>query len=126
MNVTAKPRRPSGPRVLQVTPATLLRVEDSAEYTDTVTHSLRGLFVDRISTLPRVELVFWKRAAGRIRVWTILDEPHLETENRIYDVQLEMMDLLPDVRFDFSVIFRQGKDVRQFSPEGAIRTFSRS
>lgn len=93
---------------------------------DSVSHSLKNLFITKISALRQIERVFWRRAGGRIRVWTVIDTPDLEVENKIYDAQLELMDMLPDVHFDFSVIFRLGKPHAEISPEGATLVLSRT
>jgi len=93
---------------------------------DTISDSLKQLFVSRISHLVEVERVFWRAEENRVRVWTIMDEPCLEIENQIYDAQLQFMDLFPEILFDFSVIFRQGKGREQISPSGATEVFARA
>lgn len=93
---------------------------------DTISHSLKQLFVTRISNLAEVERVFWRTEENRVRIWTIMDEPRLDVENQIYDAQLNFMDLFPEYLFDFSVIFRQGKGREQFSPAGATEVFARA
>lgn len=92
---------------------------------DSAVNSLVSMFVGKVSHLPQVERIFWKLEDNRVRVWTIMNEPKLAVENEIYDTQLELMDLLPDMSFDFAVIFRQGKSPGQISPEGATRVFAR-
>jgi hypothetical protein len=90
-----------------------------------VSHSLKQLFVDKIRHLPDVEAIYWRESGSRVRVWTIMDEPDLDVENSIYKAELEVMDLLGDLQFDFSVIFRRGKDRKHMSPERATRIFAR-
>lgn len=93
---------------------------------DTISDSLKQLFVSRISHLVEVELVFWRAEENRVRVWTVMDEPRLEVENQIYDAQLQFMDLFPEILFDFAVIFRQGKSREQILPSGATKVFARA
>ena len=92
---------------------------------DTIDHSLVNFFVARIAGLSEVERVFWKAQHSRIRVWTVMDRPNVAIENQIYDAQLDFMDVFPEISFDFVVIFRQGKNQEQISPEGATEVFVR-
>lgn len=93
---------------------------------NTSSHSLIVPFVASVSELPEVERVFWKVEDNWIRVWTIIDQPNREAENKIYDAQLDLMDKFPEKSFDFVVIFRQGKMPEEVHPEGAIPGFSRT
>jgi len=93
---------------------------------DTQFHSLVHRFVDRVSHLIEIELIFWKLEHDRICVWTIIDQPNLQVENQIYDSQLAFMDMFPELSCDFAVIFRQGKASQQVCPEGAKQVFSRT
>jgi hypothetical protein len=92
---------------------------------DTLSHSVSALFVAQIKGLPDVERVFWRRESTRIRVWTVIDQPDVVVEDQIYKAQSDLMDLLPEYSFDFSVIFRQGKPHDQISPRGAVEAFTR-
>lgn len=103
----------------------LRQAQDAEVTSDSASRSLRSLLASRIAHPREVEAIFWRKAADAIRVWTVIDQPNLDVENQIYDAELALMDLLPDLRFDFLVIFRQGKDTRQISPEGSTRIFSR-
>lgn len=93
---------------------------------NTSLHSLIGPFTADVSELPDVERIFWKVEDNWIRVWTIINQPNREVENKIYDAQLDLMDKFPEKFFDFVVIFRQGKMPEEIHPEGAIPVFSRT
>jgi len=93
---------------------------------DTDLYSLMRLFVSRVSGVPEIERIFWKVKDNRVRVWIVIDEPDLSAENRIYDAELDFMDMFPELLFDFAVIFRQGKNPAGIFPEGATRVFSKA
>lgn len=88
-------------------------------------NSLVNLFVSRVSNLREVERIFWKVENKRVRVWTVMNQPNLPIENQIYDAQLDLMDMFPDMSFDFAVIFRREKSPNQISPEEATQVFLR-
>ena len=92
---------------------------------DTVTHSLRELYVSEIARLGEVERIFWRRENERIRVWTVINEPDESVEEHIADVELGVMDMRSEYSFDFTVIYRQGRPHGDFNPLGAILVYSK-
>jgi hypothetical protein len=93
---------------------------------DTITHSLVSLYVAQVARFVAVERVFWRKEDARIRVWTLMSAPDEDVENEISGVELAVMDLLPDINFDFSVIFRQGKPSDHFGPLGAVSVYAKA
>ncbi len=78
---------------------------------------------ERISPIVGVEKVFVRRDKDFYRVWTVIADMDLDLEDRICDAQLSIIDLFPETRFDFSVVFRGQKDSGWFTPYGAAQIF---
>lgn len=66
-------------------------------------------FASSVSNIEGVERVLFVEAADKVRVWTIMDEPERDTEDRIYAAEAETLKDNPDLLFDFRILFRQGK-----------------
>jgi hypothetical protein len=86
---------------------------------DTVVDSLGARLAAELSNVPGVERVFLRRDEDFFRVWTVIADMDLATEDRIYAAQFAFMDRFPEIPFDFSVIFRQGRDAGTLKPAGA-------
>ncbi len=82
-------------------------------------------FADRLGRIPQVERVLLRIDEDAMRLWIVLDEINIEAENEVYDLQLGLLDALPDVLLDFSMIFRSGRDYRSVIPLGTIDLFLR-
>ncbi len=78
---------------------------------------------ERISPIAGVEKVFVRRDKDFYRVWTVIADMDLDLEDCICDAQLSIIDLFPETRFDFSVVFRGKNDSGWFTPYGAAQIF---
>lgn len=81
-----------------------------------------------ISLLPtqdrRIERVYWAFEKSILRIWTVIDRPDFDFEKKIYSAQLKFMEYFSDytdMEFDFSVIYRYGKNVEDIRPVNATQ-----
>lgn len=79
-------------------------VEDAAVYT----------FRQLVSEIQAVEAIIVTRMAGGYSIWTVADQLDEATRERLYDWEWELMQLYPDLSFDFHLLERQGRDLEEF------------
>ncbi len=89
------------------------------EVSDSIFHSIESRFKDQLSSIDGIERVFIRKDDDFFRIWLVIPAMDLAIEDRIYAAQLSFMDRFPDIRFDFTIIFRQGKDPASIRPQGA-------
>lgn len=86
---------------------------------NSVLDSVESLFVKELSGIRGIERIFVRKDNDFFRVWVVIPTMDLALEDQIYAVQLSFMDRFRDIPFDFTVIFREGKDVASIQPSGA-------
>lgn len=86
---------------------------------NSVLDSVESLFVKELSGISGIERIFVRKDNDFFRVWVVIPTMDLALEDQIYAVQLSFMDRFRDISFDFTVIFREGKDVASIQPSGA-------
>lgn len=86
---------------------------------DGVSRSVESLFAKQLSGIRGVERIFVRKDNDFFRVWVVIPTKDLALEDQIYAAQLSFMDRFRDIPFDFTVIFREGKDAASIQPSGA-------
>jgi hypothetical protein len=86
---------------------------------DTLTNSLGRYLQSQFSSIREIERIFLREDSDFYRVWTVIPDMDIDLEDRICDAQLAFMDTFPDIRLDFSLIFRKGKPESAIRPSGA-------
>lgn len=82
--------------------------------------SVERIFAAEVFQIEGIEGLYVRKDPDYYRIWTILNEPDVTIEDRIYEVQIRFMEQL-DIPCDFTVIFRQGRDAASLRPSGALR-----
>jgi hypothetical protein len=90
-----------------------------------ITQTLGEFFVELLpgDTRKRIERVYWTFEGPVLRIWSVIQSPDSQLEHPIYDAQLSFMDKFPELEFDFSVIYRFGKNLKDIRPEGSAELF---
>lgn len=91
---------------------------------DTILYSVGAHIANSLSHLPGIERIFIRKDNDFFRVWTVIADMDLRTEDQIYAAELAFMDRFRDIPLDFSVIFRQGKDPGTLLPAGAHEVYA--
>lgn len=86
---------------------------------DSVSRSVESLFAKQLSGIRGVERIFVRKDDDFFRVWVVIPMMDLALEDQIYAAQLSFMNRFRDIPFDFTVIFREGKDIASIQPSGA-------
>jgi hypothetical protein len=92
-------------------------------WSDTLAESLAARLREKFSSISGIEKIFVRRDKDFYRVWTVIPDMDIDLEDRIYDTQLAIIDLFPETKFDFSVVFRRERGRDWFSPYGAAQIF---
>lgn len=95
------------------------RAPSEPSISDSVSHSIESLFAKQLSGIREVERIFVRKDNDFFRVWVVIPTMDLALEDQIYAAQLSFMDHFRDISFDFTVIFREGKDAASIQPSGA-------
>ena len=89
------------------------------QVSNSIFDSIESRFKDQIASIHAVERIFIQKDGDFFRIWLVIPAMDLAIEDRIYAAQLSFMDRFPDIRFDFTIIFREGKDPASIQPQGA-------
>lgn len=95
------------------------RAPSETSISDSVSHSIESLFATQLSGIRGVERIFVRKDDDFLRVWVVIPTMDLALEDQIYASQCAFMDRFRDIPFDFTVIFREGKDAASIQPSGA-------
>lgn len=112
-------RRPIPRRNLILSSSQSGRSPSEQEISDSVFHSVESLFAKQLSSIRGVERIFVRKDDDFFRVWVVIPTIDLTLEDAIYESQCAFMDRFRDISFDFTIIFREGKDVASIQPSGA-------
>ena len=91
----------------------------ASDISDSVFDSIEALFAKQLIDVKGIERIFARKDDEFFRIWVVVADTDLDLEDRIYATQLKFMDRFEEARFDFSVIFRQGKDPISINPARA-------
>lgn len=86
---------------------------------NSVLDSVESLLAERLSGIRGVERIFVRKDDDFFRVWVVVPTMDLALEDQIYESQCAFMGRFRDIAFDFTVIFREGKDAASIQPSGA-------
>jgi len=78
-----------------------------------------------VAQIPGIERVFIRKDDDFMRIWMVIPDINIGTEDRIYAAQMAFMGKFPGIPCDFSVIFRQDLDLPAVWPVGSQILLSR-
>jgi hypothetical protein len=81
--------------------------------------SLGAFFKSFLPADPRILGVYWLFEGETVRIWTAIEDADFNLERPIYDAQIRFIEKMSDLECDFSVIYRQGRDLAQLLPTDA-------
>lgn len=101
-------------------PNRTIGVSGTTSWTDTLADSIASRLQEKFSAIGGVERIYARRDRDFYSVWMVIPDMDRDLEDQIYAAELAFMDRFPDIPFDFTVIFRQGKDPASIHPYGAF------
>ncbi len=79
-----------------------------------------------LSGVPQVEAVYTSRSENLLYVWTVLIESDEAIRKRIYGQEQAIIEEFPRFDFDFTLLFRRGRDLQKVvSDPGLVQAFRR-
>lgn len=86
----------------------------------TMTDTLGTYFKSLLDGEPGVLGIYWCYEGETVRIWTAIEDMDFSVEAGIYDAQTRFLDRMDDIECDFSVIYRQGRDLNALLPTGLL------
>lgn len=80
-------------------------------------------YVDRLEEIPELEAVYLIKKEDILDIWTIITESNLEVEEKIANVQCELLRIYENLDFDFMIFPRFGANIVELLPNDAIKIF---
>lgn len=94
-------------------------------YHTVVSTSLTQNFARLLPDSPLLECIGWAWEGDVLRVWTVISHRDRELQRKIYAAESRFLDAFGDRRCDFSVVFRENRDVSEILPTRAqVLTFA--
>lgn len=66
-----------------------------------------------------VETVCWKIAGETLHLWTVLSGHDRDAEDRVFEVEAQVLAAYPEVRFDFRVLYLHNRSLSEVLPPEA-------
>ena len=89
----------------------------------TIADSLEIALGKDLGGIPQVRHVLTEWVNGPLVVWIALDNPESSIRKEVYRKELELMDAVPDIDFDFNLVPALGRTAGELVP-GAHAVFS--
>lgn len=80
-------------------------------------------YVERLAGIPELEFIYLIRKEDILDVWTIISESNLEVEEKIANVQCELLRIYENLDFDFMIFPRFESNIDEFLPNDAEKIF---
>ena len=84
-----------------------------------VSASIASNFARLLPRTPMIEAVAWDWEGDVLRIWTVIAQRNQELQREIYAVEGGFLDLLEKRLCDFTVIFREGRELAHVLPSAA-------
>lgn len=90
------------------------------------TNAAFNLFIERISQILDVEEVYVFMAEDAIDIWTITKKRNFDAEEKIIEAECEIMRIFRDIDFDFMILPREGRNLKEILPSNGKRIYPSS
>jgi predicted RND superfamily exporter protein len=80
---------------------------------------------DRLSAIPQVEQVFAETQGQDVSVLIVIPDKDQETQKRIFKAEAEIIDTFPGTGFDFDIVFRCDRPLKEIVSPSGVRLFTK-
>jgi len=87
--------------------------------------TLENAIAEDFASIPQVRNVLIESAQDSLLVWIIADDPNRCVRDRIFQIELDLMDAFPEKSFDFNVIPSLGREIGEIVTNARV-LYSRS
>jgi hypothetical protein len=88
-----------------------------------VEDSLIWFLAEPLSRLAEVEQIFVRREDPLLRIWVVLPDYQVRTEEALFDWLEHRAKAVPGLDLDLSIIYRKGRDGESLAPPGSRRVY---
>ena len=104
-----------------------LRINELSETISIATSDLRDLIAFEFSQTPEIKYVYTAFRENRVfYAWVIVDDFEESVRSRIYDREEAIIDAFPEIEFDFYIVPRMGRDVRDLIDDSVHLTYDKT
>jgi len=93
--------------------------------TDTLTNSLENFVAQKFIAIPGVEYVLLSLENDSVDIWTVINKLDREIRKKIYDVEYDILGIISNFHFDFHVICRNDRSIKELYPSNAKMVFQK-
>ncbi len=86
--------------------------QPKAIISNTIDDSLENYIIKTISQLPKVEQVKVSKIGNFYEVWTVINKLDRKVRQQIYNMEYSIMEKFRDIDFDFHVITRNNRNIK--------------
>lgn len=84
---------------------------------DTAQDSVEAYLAKEIKTLKGVEAIFVSQDPEFLRISVVINEPSVDIEDPIYNKYMALLDTLPRIATDLTVLYRCNRSLDEIQPE---------
>lgn len=95
------------------------------EITNSIDDRLENFIVKCISKVLEVEYIIFSKIEDYYEIWTIINKLDREVRERIYDIEFNILRRFKALYFDFHVICRNDRDIKDFFSSNTKMIFQR-
>jgi hypothetical protein len=85
----------------------------------------RHAVTEQLLAIPEVEAAYAEVTRNSLSVLVVVPDKNENVQQRIIDVEAEMIDSFPSLRIDFDVVFRCNRELRELVVPRGTRLFAR-
>lgn len=86
---------------------------------------LENIIAERISKVPEVEYILLSKIENYYEIWTVINKLDRGVREQIYDVEFNILRTFRGLYFDFHVICRNDRDIKEFYSSNTKIIFQR-
>jgi hypothetical protein len=87
---------------------------------NTAEDNLEIFIANNISKVSEVEYILVSKTDKYYEIWTVINKPNREVRDRIYDIEYNLLEHFRDCYFDFHVLCRDDRNIKDICPINTI------
>jgi hypothetical protein len=95
------------------------------EITNTLDNLIDNLIVKHISQVSEVEYILFSKIKDYYEIWTVINKLDRGVREKIYDIEFNMLRKFKGLHFDFHVICRNDRNIKDFYSSNTKMIFQR-
>jgi hypothetical protein len=92
---------------------------------DSSTNRLENFIAQKFIAIPGVEYVLISLENDSVDIWTVINKLDRGIREKIYDVEFDILGIISNFHFDFHVICRNDRSIKELYPSNAKMVFQK-